>query len=243
MLVPQPTLLRACTQHYFAQRVPRQIHGAVRRSFCPKAAREGLGFLTRFWDPKPPQKVPGGILEAGKPARLLGLGDHLVTPLGAGVAGPTRSTLEGERHSLWPSAHPPHLGPLWSLRGVHLLSYPTPHIPPELPDPGRPQGRGGTLLGHIKARRLLPGKEPWGRSLMLSKFPISCLIKNTRATSVTVKIRQLEHTIVLRAGNTEKASLLKGRRGLLASLLLKPGCSRFALGTQNRAAIKELGCI
>ena len=166
-----------------------------------------------------------------------------MTPLGAGGAGPARSTLEGEHRSLWPSAHPPHLGPLWSLRGVHRPPYPTPHIPPELPDPGQPQGRGGTLLGHIKARRLLPGKEAWGRSLMLSKFPISGLITNPRATSITVKIRQLEHTTVLRAGNTEKASLLKGRRGLLASLLLKPGCSRLALGTRNRAAIKELGRI
>ena len=170
------------------------------RSSCPKAAREGLGFLTGFQGPKPPQKVPGGVLVGEEQARLLGLGDHLVTPLGAGGggAGPAWSPLEGECSSLWPSAHPPHLGPLWSLRGVHLPPYPTPHIPPELPDPGQPWGRGGTLLGHRKARRLLPGKEAWGRLLTLSKFPISCLIKNTRATSVMVKIRGLEHGTALR---------------------------------------------
>ena len=124
LLPPQPTLLRTYTQHNIAQHVPRQIHGAVRRSFCPKAAREGLGFLTHFQDLKPPLKVPGGILEWGKPARLLGLDDHLVTPLGAGGSGPARSTLEGERSSLWPSAHPPHLGPLSLRRGP---SAPLPH--------------------------------------------------------------------------------------------------------------------
>lgn len=68
-------------------------------------------------------------------------------------------------------------------------SRPTLH--PHLPSPAQagPGESRGTGVGHIAAHRLLPGKEAWDRWLNLSNFIFSHTTKNTRATSVIVKIK------------------------------------------------------